>query len=318
MHDESVSPHRLPSALALVTAVITLAGLAAIGAWPTATRLAAQSLQGSRESMLRQSMVAQQHDYAYLRTPENVMQAVASGALIPVRGNDDYQLAGDEVSFPYARPEVATFIEQLAHEYRATCGEPLFVTSLTRPIVLQPWNASPISVHPTGMAVDLRRSERRGCRQYLESTLLALEGEGMIEATREHWPAHYHVAVFPDPLLLPGPIGDPNGVARLAALHHSSWGTLREADVENEPLTRTARLRITRSPHGRVRISQGGNQVAVARHAGSRIALRRARRAGHGAGSPGSGRPARSSHQAISAVNRHHASHHRQAVAPAR
>jgi LysM repeat protein len=27
--------------------------------------------------------------------------------------------------------------------------------------------------------------------------LLSLEGSGILEATREHYPAHYHVAVFP-------------------------------------------------------------------------------------------------------------------------
>src|ERR1700730_706468 len=81
------------------------------------------------------------------------------------------------------------------------------------------------------MAVDLRRSDRRACRQWLESTLLALEGEGMVEATREHWPPHYHVAVFPAPLLPPGPIGDPNGVVRVAALAALHGGVLTEPDV---------------------------------------------------------------------------------------
>jgi hypothetical protein len=62
-------------------------------------------------------------------------------------------------------------------------------------------NASAISVHPTGMAIDLRRSDSSGCRQWLETVLLDLEGKGVIEATREQYPPHYHVAVFPNPYL---------------------------------------------------------------------------------------------------------------------
>jgi hypothetical protein len=194
------------------------------------------------------------------------MQAVESGVLVPVNGNEDLQLAGEEVSFPYARPEVKAFLEQLAHDYHATCGEPLVVTSLTRPISRQPWNASPISVHPTGMAVDLRRSDRHGCRQWLESTLLALASEGMIEAVREHSPPHYHVAVFPDPLLLPGPIGDPNGATRLTALAALHRGPLSPPDADPahpEATGRHGRVHVARSARtGRIHIT---TQRAVAR-----------------------------------------------------
>jgi hypothetical protein len=264
------APLALPALLAL------LALLALIAATAAATPAEAQSLYGSHESLVRQNLVAQQHDYPYLRTTQEVMQAVESGALVPVRGNEDFELAGSEVSFPYARPEVKTFLEQLAHAYRASCGEPLVVTSMVRPISRQPWNASPISVHPTGMAVDLRRSDRRGCRQWLESTLLALEGEGMVEATREHWPPHYHVAVFPDPLLLPGPIGDPNGVVRVAALATLHGGMLAEADVrsaarsagenDGEPVARHGRVHVGRSSRtGRLRITQTA-PTAITRH----------------------------------------------------
>ena len=35
------------------------------------------------------------------------------------------------------------------------------------------------------------------CRQWLERVLLSLEGAGVLEATRERYPAHYHVALFP-------------------------------------------------------------------------------------------------------------------------
>jgi hypothetical protein len=188
-------PSRLPRSI-LLAVPLSLALL--IPAGPPA---AAQSLDGSRASMLRQNLGAQQEGLTYLRTSADVQDFSQRGLLVPLTGNADYELATGEVSFPVARVEVKSFVEQLAHHYRAACGEPLVVTSATRPINRQPRNASEISVHPTGMAVDLRRSDRGSCRRFVETTLLSLEGKGLIEATREHWPPHYHVAVFAEPNL---------------------------------------------------------------------------------------------------------------------
>jgi hypothetical protein len=157
----------------------------------------AASLRGSRASLLLQERAARRHDFTYMRTGAQVGRFAASGFVVELRGNADYKLAG--VSFPYARPEVKTFVERLGKQYRAACGEPLVVTSLTRPKSRQPYNASNLSVHPTGMAVDLRRSKRAACRAWLEDTLLELERHDLVEATRERHPPHYHVAVFPGP-----------------------------------------------------------------------------------------------------------------------
>lgn len=178
-----------------------LPGLVLLGLCLTAARpeIEAQSLLGSRTSMLRQSAGARQHDYTYLRTSSQVRDFARRGLLVRLSGNSDYRLAA--VSFPYARPEVKTFIERLGDQYRAACGERLVVTSLTRPTTRQPRNASHLSVHPTGMAADLRRSGRSSCRSWLEETLLLLEDEGVLEATRERHPPHYHVTVFPKPYL---------------------------------------------------------------------------------------------------------------------
>jgi len=182
----SIRTHLGSAALAL-TAVLFLAAPAAEAA----------SLSGSRSSVSRQNYQARRHEYTFIRTPAQVKQFVAKGWLVPLRGNSNYTLHA--VSFPYARPEVKLFIERLSKQYRASCGEQLVVTSLTRPTTRQPRNASPLSVHPTGMAVDLRRSWSSSCRRWLESTLLYLEGRGVLEAARERRPPHYHVALFPKP-----------------------------------------------------------------------------------------------------------------------
>jgi hypothetical protein len=159
--------------------------------------LDAQSLRGSRASLDRQNRVARDHDYTYIRDAGQLRRFVNAGYLVPLDGDRNYRLAS--VSFPYARPEVELFIRRLSEQYRAACGEPLVVTSLTRPQNAQPRNASERSVHPTGMAVDLRLSRKRSCRVWLEGVLTSLEGSGVLEATRERYPAHYHVALFPKP-----------------------------------------------------------------------------------------------------------------------
>ena len=156
----------------------------------------AQSLRGSTRSLDRQTRVARQHDYTYIASSAQLARFVDAGYLVAVRSNGDYEV--HNVAFPYARAEVALFISRLARQYRSACGERLVVTSLTRPRSRQPGNASSRSVHPTGMALDLRRSNGGTCRPWLESVLLQLEGAGVLEATRERSPPHYHIAVFPN------------------------------------------------------------------------------------------------------------------------
>ncbi len=70
---------------------------------------------------------------------------------------------------------------------------------LLRPANKQPANSVARSVHPTGMAVDLRIPAKGKCRSWLENTLLMLEGEQVLDVTRERFPPHYHVAVYAKP-----------------------------------------------------------------------------------------------------------------------
>lgn len=162
--------------------------------------LADVTLRGSRGSMERQHQVARAHDYTFLRSPAQVRDFVEAGRLVEVQGNADYQVARG-VSFPYARQELLTFVERLSEQYRDACGERLVITSLTRPTSRQPGNSHPLSVHPAGMAVDLRISDRTACRSWLEGTLLSLEERELLDVTRERSPPHYHVAVFPEPYM---------------------------------------------------------------------------------------------------------------------
>ena len=170
---------------ALATALVLL----------VAVRTDAQSLGGSPPSMNRQHRQARTHDFTFMESAARIRRFVASNLIVPLEGNSDYLL--HEVSYPYARPAVQLFIERLSRQFRSICGETLTVTSLTRPVDEQPGNAHARSVHPTGMAVDLRVPRTQQCRDWLNRVLLSLEAAGVLEATRERSPAHYHVAVFP-------------------------------------------------------------------------------------------------------------------------
>jgi hypothetical protein len=161
----------------------------------TAGPLAAQTLRGSRGSVERMYGQARGQDLTFYRSPRGVRNAAAEGDLVRLRGNDDYRVAG--ASYAYGLPTTRTFVQRLASQYREACGERLVVTSATRPRSMRLRNSVTESVHPTGMAVDLRKPTRGSCLRWLRQTLLDIEGEGVIEATEERFPPHFHVAVFP-------------------------------------------------------------------------------------------------------------------------
>lgn len=181
---------RTPTLLAVAGIALLLPGLS-----PPAAHAAA-SLIPTRPALLRQVHAARDHDFTYLESSGDVSRFVRQGYLVALPGNRDY-LVKHTVTLPYARPEVKLFVERLSAQYRAACGERLVVTSLVRPTRLQPPNSSSLSVHPTGMALDLRVSGNRRCRSWIESALVTLEARGVLEAARERHPPHYHVVVFP-------------------------------------------------------------------------------------------------------------------------
>ena len=155
----------------------------------------AQNLQATANSMALQKKQAERHGFEFFKTPEDVYRAVEQGQLTSVEGNEHFILK--EVSFPFTRPEIKSFIELLAEKYHDACGEELVVTSLTRPKNRQPRNASKQSVHQAGMAIDMRRSWNRNCRRWMADTLITLEVNGVLDAMLEWHPQHFHVALFP-------------------------------------------------------------------------------------------------------------------------
>lgn len=178
----------LTATLATVTLLFVLFGI---------DSLKAQTLAGSRAAMQQQHYHAVSHGYGFAQTSGDVTAMIRSGEL--ARVNENRHLTIHNVSYPYLRPSVKTLLERLASQYHNACGEKLVATSMTRPMARQPANSHSLSVHPTGMAFDLRIPANGRCRAWLERTLLTLEDRDVLNVIRERRPPHYHVAVYPEP-----------------------------------------------------------------------------------------------------------------------
>jgi len=184
----------------------------------------AVELRGSPESMARQHAVAVASELSFLGTLEEMELLAEEGALVSIDGGPHYEVM--DWVFPFGLPEVRTFVERVAAQYRDACGEEMVVTSLTRPYSEQLPNSHQLSVHPAGMAVDLRIPRTPACREFLETRLLEKEAAGLLDITRERAPPHYHVAVFPTPYIQWAALQPPlEGV-----------GPEPEAEPESEPL----------------------------------------------------------------------------------
>ena len=156
------------------------------------------ALRGSQESVQKMWDFADAHRLPFYLTPTNINDAIKQGRLVPLTGDSTYELARG-VGFAYATREARQFVLDFAPQYLAACGTPLTVTSVARPMSRQPRNSNPYSVHPTGIAVDLRRPNAGPCQTWVRNALAELEAKGFVEATEERRPAHLHVAVLIEP-----------------------------------------------------------------------------------------------------------------------
>jgi LysM repeat protein len=157
-----------------------------------------EDLHGSKASVERMYDFAVRYRYPFYLTPTNLDTAIAHGKLVALTGDSTYELTRG-VGFSYATREAKQFVTMFAPQYLAACGAPLTVTSAARPMSRQPHNANPHSVHPTGIAVDIRRPPPGPCLTWVRGALADLETKGIVEATEEHHPVHLHIAVLQTP-----------------------------------------------------------------------------------------------------------------------
>ena len=222
------------------------------------------SLRGSAASLDRQNRAANGAGLKRHRSAREVMNTVRAGRLVRVRAGAHFEL--HNVSYPYAHPSLYDFLTRFARFYHKTCGAKLVVTSLTRPTKEQPRNASSRSVHPTGIAADLRLPWR-DCRARLEPILLELEARGVIEATRERRPPHYHITINPPGLKQ----ALKTGGGALQAFHPrykpKAKGAQRSVGIKRQKRSRGTRAgtKSSRASHRQYRVKSGDTLWALSK-----------------------------------------------------
>lgn len=228
-----------------------------------ATEVQAQSLRGSPTSVDRMYHHARSHGIYFYKTGQGVRDAYENGTFLRLSGNADYQV--HNVRYPYVRPAVLTFVERLASQYRSACGERLVVTSAVRPRSFRLANGHYKSVHPAGIAVDLRKPRSGSCRVWLRGVLQSLEAAGVLEATEEHHPPHFHVAVFPTPYrrYVKRKGGEVHVASSGGGTYHvrrgdSLWAIARRYDTSVSRLKTTNGLNSSHLAVGQVLIIPGG------------------------------------------------------------
>jgi hypothetical protein len=258
----TVNPPRARSARFLRPSRFLLAAIALVASVQVAhAQRGARSrfpseLHGSQESVQKMWDFATMHGLTFYQTPRDIDRAVSEGKLVPLDGDASYQLT-QGVGFSYATREAKQFVVSFAPQYAAACGAPLVVTSAARPTSRQPRNSNPYSVHPTGIAVDLRRPPAGPCQRWLRSALAELEEQGYVEATEERHPVHLHVAVLTEPgkiaALPPLDVGVVAGAPSSAQRGGADVATrqtttaVRVATARRSREARTAYARATRS-----------------------------------------------------------------------
>ena len=153
-------------------------------------------LKGSSGAVMRAWKYANATGYRFASTERELGWMRATRQV--VRADSIPHVTLVDVSKPYLRVDVKTYLSRLAALYHGQCNTDLVVTSMLRFDGAQRLgNASARSVHPAGMAIDLRTTGTP-CLGWLESTLLAGERAGFVDVTREYHPPHFHVVVYPE------------------------------------------------------------------------------------------------------------------------
>lgn len=147
---------------------------------------------GQYTSSEAQHSYAQMKQLPFLVSESDYSARIANGELIRLQGAYIHAIARR----PYVLPSTYRFVEKLAFDYyNAGCGY-LTITSASRLVSERPRNGSIFSVHPVGMAVDVRvNGIGETCENWLNAYLLGKEALGEVDATREFRPPHYHLVV---------------------------------------------------------------------------------------------------------------------------
>lgn len=155
------------------------------------------ALKGSRPKVQGTYFNTVNRGATFYQTMDEARAAISSGKFVPLYGNQYY--ATYHMTLAYATPQAKAFIEALAPQFVEHCDEMMVVTSALRPKEKSPRNGSPWTVHPTGIAVDIRKPRNQACKPWLRQVLLDYQNQGYVDATEEFHPPHFHVAVIKAP-----------------------------------------------------------------------------------------------------------------------
>lgn len=168
------------------------------------------SLKGSHESQEKQNAEADQAGLVRIKNDATLVSLKRSEELVRIpdtRGVAvDYRL---NEKWAWIRPWTAEFLVDLGRDFEATFQRRFYVGSAVRTVwyqrLLQRINKNAAathgnrsSSHPTGATIDITKlpltSEEL---EWLRARLLALEAQGLIEATEEWFQLVFHIMVFP-------------------------------------------------------------------------------------------------------------------------
>ena len=159
----------------------------------------------------------QQYEYAQshgltIANSRNFPELVSSGSLQRLEGPNLRIKSGGVV--PYVLPQTKYFILGLAFDYgQAGCGDLVITDALRFSDGNMPSAASSFSVHPRGMAVDVRTNGiTEYCKKWLNDYLTVRENRMSVDVTYEQWKTvrgrkvpnpHYHLVVPLAPVIPP-------------------------------------------------------------------------------------------------------------------
>lgn len=192
-----------------------------------AQRVRKPSLKGSTESLDRQNLEAELEHLTKIENAGQLEKFIKAGLLVRLPENSHISVDPYLPEYRrYCRPWTAKFLQDLGNEHakKFPNGHALMITSAVRPENVQRnlhnRNASPRSVHPTGSTVDMTygpiyKKDKDGKKIYkhgkpqvwylgmseaeqkwMNTKLLQLERQNLVEATKEHMQPCYHVMVF--------------------------------------------------------------------------------------------------------------------------
>lgn len=147
---------------------------------------------GCQTTSEQQFQYALKQNLTPVTTAAEYADRIARGQFVRLEGPHLLVLA----KRPYALPSTVAFMMELSAAYHATgCGQ-VIVKDAVRLVSERPPNGSIHSVHPSGMAVDIRvRYIKPACADWLRMYVRQKEAVGAVDATHELHPEHLHIVV---------------------------------------------------------------------------------------------------------------------------